>query len=164
MAETDDMQVMIELAAFDKLIDRAYPTISDEGKAWFRRAIKDNHRMCSHLFEMAVTEVGGIAHDPTFGKDHIDGSDCKFSTVRLKSHGKTYAARVGDFHNKKGFLRVYVFERIQNAEYFFRIPYNAYSGYTHIEIPFYKDTGFPIRRALILISSIKPMCCRPCHR
>ncbi len=141
MAEVDQMLVQLELGAFEKLCPRAYPLFTNVEKEVCRELIRSGQRLCATMLEVAISKVGGIRHDPTVGRDHDDGSDDKFATARFKSNGTEYSAAVGKFHNKRGLLRIYVYERIQDAEYFFLIKYEDYKRLSHIEIPFYVDTG-----------------------
>jgi len=147
MAEIDRMLIDIELAAFEKLVARAYPTMPDDSKEWMRQLMRDGQRLCPNLLEVAVAKVGNLGHDATHGRDHPDGSDDKFATVRLGSKGKNYSAAIGNFKNKLGYLRIYVYERIQDKEYFFLVPFTAYDGLSHIEIPFYPESGYPKKGA-----------------
>jgi hypothetical protein len=99
----------------------------------------------STAFEHALARAGG--HE-LISKDCGDlikngvYSDAKLSTVRIFSCGKSYGAPVTNIFNKKGSLRVQVYERIQEQFYYFVIPHRAYKHIpksSNIDIPFEMD-------------------------
>ena len=99
----------------------------------------------STAFEQALAKVG--KHDlvsQDCGDLIKDGvySDAKLSSVRLSSYGRSYSAPVTNIHNKRGSLRVQVYERIREKFYYFVIPEKAYKHIpksSNIEIPFDHD-------------------------
>ena len=102
----------------------------------------------STLFEHALAGTSGHTVVSTDKADIDDGSDAKLVTVRTANSGKTYSAPVSGIFNKRGSLRVQVFERKQNKFYYFVIPRRAYSHVpksSNIEIPFNLD-GDPRRK------------------
>lgn len=99
----------------------------------------------STLVEIAVSFCGGFLHTPMNGYDHSDGSDTKSVTTRKRDSLDTYSANVSDTKNKKGLLRVQVYEKFSEKFYYFAIPYWAHSvAKNDLEIPF-SDTGDPRR-------------------
>jgi hypothetical protein len=111
-----------------------------------------NSQQVSSAFESALANAGGhvvISVDEADLKHIVTGklSDGKLATVRLNNHGRNYSAPVTNIFNKKGCLRVQVYERLRNKFYYFIFPEDSYKhipASSNIDIPFNLD-GTPKR-------------------
>jgi len=76
-------------------------------------------------------------------EDFNDYSDAKF--ISVSSWDRMYRATLDweGLKNKKGVLRVVVYERKQNRLYYFYIPRRAYRSMRTVKIPFDLNTGDP---------------------
>lgn len=107
--------------------------------------IRNGGAQRSTLVEIAVAKCGGFDHTPMNGYDNSDGSDTKSVTTRKHDLLGTCGALVKDTNNKKGLLRVQVYEKFSGEFYYFAIPHYAHSqAGNDLEIPF-TDTGEPRR-------------------
>ena len=109
----------------------------------------------STAFELAIAEQGNLEHCSIDGMDFTDKSDAKFATTcynentnkKTGSISRTLIGYIKGVHNKRGWLRVQVYNNILDEFYYFLIPYAAYSGVkpTGIKIRLSAVTGQPIR-------------------
>jgi hypothetical protein len=76
-------------------------------------------------------------------EDFNDYSDAKFVSVTEWKYQYRVSLDWIGFKNKKGALRVVVYERMQNRLYYFYIPRRAYRDMRVIKIPFDLKTGDP---------------------
>lgn len=83
------------------------------------------------LAEQAVVRLGKKTqtsrNNPSC--DFTDNSDSKYVTVSYYNENSPYAS-VGGLKNKRGTLRVIVFEPKTEINYFFKIPHRVYKPYT----------------------------------
>jgi len=84
-------------------------------------------------------------------EDYNDYSDAKYLSVCDDGNGHGYRASLGrsSLKNKKGALRIVVFERKQNKLYYFYIPRRAWKKYKAIKITFDLKTGDPKDRGWV---------------
>jgi len=101
--------------------------------------------------QMIVMSAGSLKANtnPNRTEDYDDYSDAKFISASFTgpkpcNGSYTYDISIGGdaIKNKKGALRVVVYERKQNRLYYFYIPRRAYRDYKWIDIPF-KLNGDP---------------------
>jgi hypothetical protein len=107
------------------------------------------------IVEQALIEKsGGLLKantNPKRTEDFDDYSDAKFLTVRERLNKGRCWCGMGSLSwdalkNKKGAIRLVLFERKQNRLYYFYIPRRAWRNYKNIDIPFHlngdpKDTN-----------------------
>ena len=131
------------LKHFDHLWPLAYPKRSKHAYIDHRRTVMHGTwNNLGGLLEHAIHVVGKLKKFNTVGKDYHDISDAKLASVRTSSKGRNYSAPITNIHQKRGLLRVVVYERKQDKFYYFLIPYSAYSHIpktSNIEIPFNLD-------------------------
>lgn len=148
-----DKDPVLDEKFFDNLFPKIYPIeysiplIKDFCKN--KLMVGDRLLSAGKLLEAAISKCKGLERFDTVGKDFVDGSDAKSSSVRWSSNHKSYSANISDVSNKKGLLRCMVYERITDRFYYFLIPHAAYkhiSSTSNIEIPFNHD-GLPKRDA-----------------
>ena len=140
------------------------------------RMIRGGGLQRSTLVEIAVAKVGGYDLLQEDSYDNSDGSDTKSVTVRKRSSGQTYSAKISDISNKTGLLRVQVWEPCTDKFYYFAIPHEVHSiAKNDLEIPF-KRTCEPHRNSKnskidlwkYQCNTFEEMCCtnndgtRPC--
>jgi hypothetical protein len=137
------------LKHFDHLWPLAYPNRSKKSYYQHRKTVEDGTwNNLGGLLEHAIHTVGKIKKHNTVGKDFVDISDAKLTSVRTSSKGTMYSAPITNIHQKRGLLRVVCYERKQDKFYYFLIPYEAYQHIpktSNIEIPFELD-GTPKRK------------------
>lgn len=145
MATKDD-NLELELAHYQNF--KTYITWPDKLCQWTLDYLTNaGVTQISTLFERAISDHSGIKIISEDGRDFVDWSDAKLSSVRTMSYGTCYSAPVTNVYTKKGTLRVQVYERKQNKYYYYKIPNWAYAPIpksSNIEIPFELD-GTPRR-------------------
>lgn len=94
--------------------------------------------------DQMIEKSGGLLKpntNPNRTEDFDDGSDAKFLSVSGHTHGgyPRYDARLcwDAIKNKKGAIRLTLFERIQNRLYYFYISRRAWRDRRAIDIPFH---------------------------
>jgi len=101
----------------------------------------------STAFELAIANVADLDVISTNEYDLSDHSDGKLTTCRFTTYYSCYGAPVTNTKNKTGSLRVQALDPMNDAFYYFVIPYSAHSkikGSSNIEIPF-TTAGVPKR-------------------
>ena len=136
----------------DELLTKAYPNANTmDPVKLIQRMVKDGVIQVDALLERAISAHGKLKRESTTGRDFIDGSDAKKSTVgwvskqyKSKKGINVYRsrnARISNLTHKKGWLRVAVADKLTNQNYFFYIPFKAYKGLKEIDILFTEDSG-----------------------
>ncbi|HEY6436453.1 MAG TPA: hypothetical protein VIY47_07675 [Ignavibacteriaceae bacterium] len=144
-----DKDPILEEKFFKLFYPLIHPNVSDEimKHAFEQDMVKHRLYGSGKLSEAAISAIKGLKRHDTIGKDYIDGSDSKTSSVRWMSNNKVYSAPITDIYNKIGLLRCTVYERQHDKFYFFLIPREAYAHIkksSNIEISFNLD-GTPNR-------------------
>jgi hypothetical protein len=146
-----DKDPILDQKFFDLLFPIIFPLESKNPEifkfAKQRLAIEMVLLSTGSLLEAAISVAKGITRHATMGRDFVDGSDAKCSSVRWYSNFTQYGAPITNIHNKRGLLRCVVYERLQDKFYFFLIPHRAYANIpktSNIEIPFHHN-GDPRR-------------------
>ena len=155
----------------DELLTKAYPNANTMRPIkLIERMVKDGVIQVDALLERAISVHGKLKRESTTGRDFVDGSDAKKSTVgwckktyrgKTKTTVSTYRnARIANLKHKKGLLRVAVADKLTNKNYYFLIPYSAYKGHNEIDIRFTeKDGPLPVGRFYpYLVNSFKDIC------
>ena len=106
-----------------------------------------------HIFPGKLVEDGLIDKskgnlEPLVSKmrseDYNDYSDAKFISVSPTSNGYSTKMKSDAVKNKKGALRMVIYEQIQNKLYYFYVPRRAWKDFIcGPNIPFDKKTGDP---------------------
>lgn len=117
----------------NKLFEHAFAD-DDHNKSYSLREAMDffwgrNLINKGELTEQAIAKSSKISQNirNTKGSDLKDGSEIKYAEVFYDKRS-TYAT-IGGFKNKTGMIRAWVYEPITKENYFFLIPYRAYSQY-----------------------------------
>lgn len=138
----------------EKFFGLLHPIIYPDASAVIRKHAYEEdmvkHRLfgAGKLLEAAISKKKGLERHDTVGRDFVDGSDAKSSSVRWTFSGTKYSAPIRDIFNKKGLLRCVIYERLTDTFYFFLIPGSAYAHIpksSNIEINFNLD-GTPNRK------------------
>ena len=131
------------LKHFDHLWPFAYPNRSKKSYYQHRQTVEHGTwNNLGGLLEHAIHTIGKIEKHNTVGKDFVDKSDAKLTSVRTSSKGTAYSAPITNLHRKEDLLRIVCYERKQDKFYYFLIPYDAYKHIpktSNIEIPFNLD-------------------------
>jgi len=138
-----DKDPILDQKFFDLLFPIIFPIESQDQKLYefSKNKLSNEMKLLStgSLLEQAISTRKKLTRHNTIGKDFVDGSDAKSSSVRWMSNNKTYSAQIADIYNKKGLLRCVVYERLLDKFYYFLIPYEAYKHIpktSNIEVPF----------------------------
>jgi len=138
----------------EKFFGLLHPIIYPDASAVIRKHAYEEdmvkHRLfgAGKLLEAAISKKKGLERHDTVGRDFVDGTDAKSSSVRWTFSGTKYSAPIRDIFNKKGLLRCVIYERLTDTFYFFLIPGSAYAHIpksSNIEINFNLD-GTPNRK------------------
>ena len=97
--------------------------------------------------DQLIEKSGGLLNvntNPNRSEDFDDYSDAKYLSVGfqdLKYNPKRYSARLiyEGLKNKKGALRVVVYERKQNQLFYFYFPRRFWKQWKNVEIPFHEN-------------------------
>ena len=110
-------------------------------------AVKKGWIFPGKIVEDQMIEMSGgllkLNTNPNRSEDFDDYSDAKFLTVSPWKYENRASLDWQAFKNKKGALRMVIYERIQNRLYYFYIPRRAYKDMRVIKIPFDRKTGDP---------------------
>ena len=136
----------------NELLIKAYPNVKKmDPVKLIAQMVKDGVIQVDALLERAISVHGKLQRESIMGRDFVDGSDAKKSTVgwaskRYKSKKgvtvyKWRNARISNLTHKKGWIRAAIADKLTNKNYFFYIPFKAYKGHNEIDIKFTEDSG-----------------------